>query len=297
MKLTKNRRLPPIINIESFVKVVELGGISAAAGELSLTQSAISRHVIDLEKHIGRKLLIRTASGMAITEDARHLATKLASLLADMNSTFHGAAEGIYAETVRICASPIFCINFLSRNANTIMEIFKGDVEIISRIGTPDLYTENVDIAVITARIQPPEYPGKLLFTPIYYPYIATSLVPNGTPLVAEDFPRFNLLNHFVLEDAWTIYFREIGLQAPARPRITFSLVDSALAAILGGQGIGFLPDFVAREHVQAGVIRRFHDRPFRSVKTSYFLVYKKEIADDPRFREFEQWLGSSAFR
>ena len=293
MKLTKNRRLPPIINIESFIKVVELGSISAAAGELALTQSAISRHVIDLEKHIGRRLLVRTPAGISITEDARHLAGRLGLLLAEMNTTFHGAAQGSYAPTTRIAASPIFCINFLSRHANRMLQIFQGDVEIISCIGTPDLYAENVDIAVITACKQPTDHPGRMLFTPVYYPYIACSLAPVDAPLRPDDFTRFNLLNHFVLEDAWTIYFREIGLQAPPRARMTFSLVDAALAAIVGGQGIGFLPEFVANEYVRSGAIRKFHDWPFRSLKTSYFLIHKKEIAEDPRLVEFENWLSS----
>lgn len=296
MKLTRNRRLPPINNIESFIKVVELGSISAAAAEVSLTQSAISRHVIDLEKFVGRKLLIRTATGITITDEAKDLATKLAFLLGDLNSVLYGAEEGIFSETIRISAPPIFCINFFARNANRIQEIFRGDVEILSRIGAPDLYLENIDIAVITTRTQPNDYPGAPLFTPAYYPYISCDLVAASQRLEPADFGRYNLLNQLAIQDAWTIYFRDLGLDIYPRPRVTFSLIDSALAAILNGQGTGFLPEFVAREYVKTGAIRKFHGRPFHSVKVSYFLIYKKEIMNDARFHAFRDWLDTVDF-
>ena len=51
-----------------FAQVVECGGFSAAARHLSLTTSAVSRHVSRLEAHIGGRLLQRTTRSIALTE-------------------------------------------------------------------------------------------------------------------------------------------------------------------------------------------------------------------------------------
>ena len=46
--------------MQSFVEVIRLGSFSEAAKVLGLSRALISRHVTDLEKHVGVRLLTRT---------------------------------------------------------------------------------------------------------------------------------------------------------------------------------------------------------------------------------------------
>ncbi len=43
-----------------FVRVVECGSFSAAARDLDRTQSAASKHILALERHLGARLMSRT---------------------------------------------------------------------------------------------------------------------------------------------------------------------------------------------------------------------------------------------
>jgi DNA-binding transcriptional LysR family regulator len=54
--------------IESFVRVVRTGSFSAAAEQLGMSRAIVTKRIIDLEKHLGARLLNRTTRKVAPTE-------------------------------------------------------------------------------------------------------------------------------------------------------------------------------------------------------------------------------------
>ena len=56
-----------------FVAVAERGGFSAAASSLNVAQSALSRHVRELERELGGALFERGARGVSVTESGKML--------------------------------------------------------------------------------------------------------------------------------------------------------------------------------------------------------------------------------
>ena len=65
------RRLPPLRALEAFVRVVRLGSAKAAASELALSPSALSRRVTTLEDFVGKRLFTRQHQTMKLTEEGR----------------------------------------------------------------------------------------------------------------------------------------------------------------------------------------------------------------------------------
>ena len=65
------RRLPPLRALEAFMRVVRLGSARAAADELSLSPSALSRRISNLEDFIGKKLFTRARQTMQLTDEGR----------------------------------------------------------------------------------------------------------------------------------------------------------------------------------------------------------------------------------
>lgn len=65
------RRLPPLRALEAFVRIVRLGSARAAAEELSLSPSALSRRVANLEEFTGKKLFTRAHQTMKLTDEGR----------------------------------------------------------------------------------------------------------------------------------------------------------------------------------------------------------------------------------
>ena len=65
------RRLPPLRALEAFVRVVRLGSAKAAASELGLSPSALSRRVAALEDFTGKRLFTRQHQAMKLTDDGQ----------------------------------------------------------------------------------------------------------------------------------------------------------------------------------------------------------------------------------
>lgn len=63
------RRLPPLRALEAFVRVVRLGSAKAAANELALSPSALSRRVAALEDFTGKRLFTRQHQSMKLTDE------------------------------------------------------------------------------------------------------------------------------------------------------------------------------------------------------------------------------------
>ncbi len=75
------------INLQAFVKVAETGSFSIAAGQLFLTQPAISKRVKQLESQLGSKLLDRYGKKLQLTQTGRVLLIKARQILQEIENT------------------------------------------------------------------------------------------------------------------------------------------------------------------------------------------------------------------
>src|SRR5215217_7190203 len=74
-----------LLAIQTFAKVVELGSFARAAERLSLSTSAVSRQVADLEAHLDARLLNRTTRRLSLTETGQTFYEHSVQLLAALD--------------------------------------------------------------------------------------------------------------------------------------------------------------------------------------------------------------------
>ena len=55
-------------NMRSLVAVARAGSFSAAARELSLSTAMVSKHIKQLEEHLGVQLMRRSTRGVSLTD-------------------------------------------------------------------------------------------------------------------------------------------------------------------------------------------------------------------------------------
>jgi DNA-binding transcriptional LysR family regulator len=60
--------MPTLLQLKSFLAVVDEGGFTAASLRLGMSQPAVSRAVATLEKELGSPLLVRGSGGLALTD-------------------------------------------------------------------------------------------------------------------------------------------------------------------------------------------------------------------------------------
>src|SRR6266481_4562672 len=80
--------------MEVFVRVVDLGGFSAAAREFRLTPSGISKLVSRLEARLNARLVNRSTRRLRLTAEGQAFYDRAVRVLADMAEAEQAAAAG-----------------------------------------------------------------------------------------------------------------------------------------------------------------------------------------------------------
>jgi DNA-binding transcriptional LysR family regulator len=134
-----------------FVRVVEAKGFSAAATDLDLTPSAVSKLITRLETRLGVRLLQRTtralhltADGEAFYEEARRIVGEIAAL-EDQISDRRSTPQGLLRVTTSLAFSTYQlapCIGeFLARHPVVRLELLPTDRVL-------DMVEEGIDVAI-----------------------------------------------------------------------------------------------------------------------------------------------------
>src|SRR5580692_5267641 len=73
-----------LTSIKAFTRVVQHGSFAAAARELRLSRSVISKYVIELEQELGSQLLVRTTRSASPTQNGQAYYERCLAILADI---------------------------------------------------------------------------------------------------------------------------------------------------------------------------------------------------------------------
>jgi DNA-binding transcriptional LysR family regulator len=94
--------------LQTFREVAMRGSFSLAADELGFTQPAISQHLARLERHLGVKVLERTARGVTLTPAGEALLAETEAVLSSVRAAEQAAkaAGGVVASRLRVGAFP-----------------------------------------------------------------------------------------------------------------------------------------------------------------------------------------------
>ena len=68
-----------------FAKVVEQGSFARAAAQLDLSNAVVTRHLADLESHLGTRLLNRTTRKLSLTETGMAYLERVRQILQDID--------------------------------------------------------------------------------------------------------------------------------------------------------------------------------------------------------------------
>jgi DNA-binding transcriptional LysR family regulator len=139
----------------SFLAVLRLGSLSAAARELDLTQPTLGRHIQELEASLGQALFSRSQAGLMPTRAALQLQPH-AEAMASAASALLRAASGALDEpegSIRLTTSEIMGVEVLPPILAAFREAHPKIVIELSLSNTnQDLLRRDADIAVRMAR-------------------------------------------------------------------------------------------------------------------------------------------------
>ncbi len=102
------RRLPPLRALEAFVRTVRLGSSRAAAEELGLSPSALSRRIGNLEEFVGKKLFTRARQSMKLTNDGEAFYEAVSPQLEALARAVESQSENLSLLRLHLGVLPLF---------------------------------------------------------------------------------------------------------------------------------------------------------------------------------------------
>lgn len=250
-------------NIRTYVRVVELGSLSAAGRDLRLSPAVVSHRLQQLETHLGVRLVNRTTRQLQPTDHGRAFYDACQDVMNSVDRAESIAAEaGLNPQGTLKVTAPL---GFGRRILGPLVPTFQAQyprIEMRLRLSEHvlDLLEEAVDVAVRMAVLTDSsliarkiaDCPRVLVAAPAY-------LEQNGTPQVPAD-----LLEHRCLllrypgsaQFRWTLETPDGPVSLPVGGPLDADDGDVLTEWALGGQGIVLKPTWEIASHLRSGELR-----------------------------------------
>ncbi len=245
-------------DLRVFVRVMDRGSFSAAAEDLGLTPSAVSKLISRLEDRLGARLLERSTRRLALTPEGETFLTRARRIVAEI--------EEAEAEVMRVRGAPRGRLRINSGTAFGLHQLTPALADFLARYPEinvelsitdrlVDLIEEQADIAVRSGHL--PEGPFVQRKIADLQRVICASpayLKRRGTPRKAADLKNHDcIIVAGVGLDRWPFNTAGGVEVTEVRPRVSTDDAEAALRLAIEGAGIVRLSDVIVGSPLREG--------------------------------------------
>jgi LysR family glycine cleavage system transcriptional activator len=289
------RRLPPLNALKAFEAAARHESFTRAAGELCVTQGAVSHQVKALEAELGLKLFNRERQRLVITEAGR-------SYLATVRDALDRIADGTErllrrqnTGVLTVSTSPNFAakwlVHRLSRFAGAHPDI---DLRVSASLQHIDFAREDIDLAIRHGDGNETGLHVARLCAEELFPVCSPKLLNGRESLKPDDLKRAVLL-HVNDRLDWGRWLDAAGIKDVDVSRgPVLNQASMAIDAAVDGQGVALARTALAAWDMIGGRLVR----PFPltlPVSYAYWIVCPKATAKLPKIVAFTDWLLAEA--
>lgn len=262
-----------------FRAVARAGSVSGGARTLGWTQPAVSQHLRALESDVGMPLLLRSPTGVTLTEAGQRLLERADAIAGELGQAEQELAElAAGAGAVTLAAFPSAMVDLVPKAIARVAEVAPGvqvrvveaePPEAVAAVGAND-----VDLAVVFAYAESVDADGLERMPLLDDPTLV--VLPGEHPLAAE--PAIALGE--LAEDRWVAgcprcreHLEVLADRAGFQPDVRHSTDDfvAAQSFVAHTGGVALLPSMALSTYVRGDVVARpLDDGSGRSVSVRY---------------------------
>lgn len=248
-------------DLDSFLRVVERGSLTAAARELGVPKSTVSRRVGRLERDLQVELVRRGPRSLAITPQGRQLHARCAPALRELSLAEQAleAGRSELAGTLRLTAPHDLgsTCAFARLLAAYRVRVPSVHVEVVLSNRSVDLVDEGFDVALrlhTRALADSSELMMRRALTITTGLFASPEyLAEHGRPSRREDLSRHAWIAHDREATEGVALGSELRPLSPAPAVIVANDFGLMLELLLTGQGIGLVPHVLAGPYLRRG--------------------------------------------
>jgi DNA-binding transcriptional LysR family regulator len=279
--------------VETFVRIVDAGSLSAAARLLETTQPTISRRLKALERSLGVRLLQRSTHAMTLTDDGARCYTRAKGLIAawqEFESEIRGAGD-----------EPVGLLRVIAPHAFGQQQLVAALAEYLRRYPrmtvdwtlhdrTPDFIAEGIDCAIRVGDIPDPSVVaiplGEVPRIVVAAPVILDGSAPPAHPDQLSRLPWIALSTFY--RDEATLTHARTGetVRFAIQPRLVTDNLYATRSAALLGVGAAIVSSWAVREELEAGrLVQLVHE--WQAASLPIHLIYPPARFYPARLRRF----------
>lgn len=287
-----------LTSLRVFREVVEAGSFARAAARLALSAPMASKHVAQLERDLGARLLHRTSRKLSLTEAGEVYYAQCREALDTLQAAEAALRQSALAPRGQLkISAPVWCANrrfadVLAAYRDTYPEVLV-DMRLENR--KIDLVADGYDLALRATREPSPALYARPI-CPVRFHLVATPayLKREGFPRTPAELAKCSaVVPNYVNLDG-------VEMQGPAgKARIRLHAVmrsdDSTLTyhAVHAGMGMAFLPEWTVDDDLAAGRLARvlptYTVPPF-----TLYAVYTNRQYMTPKLRTFIDFFSEA---
>ncbi len=289
--------------METFVRIVDAGSLSAAAAQLGTTQPTVSRRLQALERSLGVKLLRRSTHSMTLTEDGQRCLERARELLANWHA-FEADLRGAGDEpegTLRVIAPHAFGQQQLvAPLAEYLARYPRVNVEWLLHDRRPDFIAEGIDCAIQVGQVDDQAAVAIKLAEVPRIVVAAPALVAHLPPVQTSDdlarLPWLSLRPYYRTEVALNAIDDGREARFAIAPRMSTDSLYALRTAAVTGVGAAIASAWLVADDLAQG--RLAHIAPhWRAAPLPVYLVYPQARFYPARLRRFLDVIRANADR
>jgi len=287
-----------LTSLRVFREVVESGSFVGAADRLSISAPMASKHVAQLEKALGARLLHRSSRHLSLTEagEAWYEQSRRALDLLDAAENAIGRKNESPRGQLRVsapvwCATPRFAgvlAGYRERFPEVLIDMHLENRKV-------DLAADGYDLALRATQEPSPALIARRLCRLQFHLVAAPACIERagGMPATPGELAKLDAIVPSYVSIEGLALKGAGGRQAPLRLQPVLKSDDTTLTlhAVRAGIGMAFLPEWLVDEDLAAGRLLRLVPE-FAAPPVTLFAVYTSRQYMAPKLRSFIDFVG-----
>jgi LysR family transcriptional regulator, glycine cleavage system transcriptional activator len=283
--------IPPLNPLRVFEVAARLESFTAAAAELGVTQSAVSRQIATLEGSLSTQLFVRERHGILLTKEGRIYRDGISPAFA-MISAASRALMNPREEPLRLRIYTTFAAKWLIKRLPKFQKMHPAiNVQLNASVANVNFTSDDIDLAIQFGRGDWRGAEKKLLIRDVIQPVCSPRLLRRYPELRSiEGLRRQHLLHSHYRRKDWADW-----LAAADRPDLLAEgtlYPNSMLAyeAAMEGLGVAMGQMLLLRDDIAAGALVPLFDRPLIR-PLAYYALWRKGAVQNRKAAKFLKWL------
>lgn len=291
-----NRRWLPLNALRAFEAVGEHLSFTGGAAALSVSQSAMSRHVIGLEELLGKPLFDRDTARLELTDAGSELLPVVRKCLDRLEQTMNAIRDdSVTSRALRIHIPPSLLHQLflpMLRDFRAAHPEIRLDISSANVTGLP---ATHLDMAIVYDRPNVDDRVTDLLWLVRVAPLCSPQTAQSAQNQTLEGFLGANELLHVKLDGQprdllWASFARQYALDLPTQEGLAFDTAIAAVHYAIAANGVVLADiDMFAQDIADGRLVM-----PFPVTGADGYGYYLKLHADDlgdPAIALFRRWL------